>query len=164
MYSTRHLLCIKTPLKHMGFWCTINDAYCILCFTCLCATCIVWNVCTCTRVQFLVRCLFGDRVVCWCIAITDSNLSALVIHYMYVYMYRVYGLDNSGGIGVLAQMKCMAELVWEKQHWRPNVTIVIMRSRQVSFVCFSVDSAPLVVISFCRFIPHPQFIWIQTHM
>ena len=28
IYSTRHLLCIKTPLKHMGFWCTINDAYC----------------------------------------------------------------------------------------------------------------------------------------
>ena len=32
MYSTRHLLCIKTPLKHMGFWCTINDAYCICSF------------------------------------------------------------------------------------------------------------------------------------
>ena len=27
-YSTRHLLCTKTPLKHMVFWCTINDAYC----------------------------------------------------------------------------------------------------------------------------------------
>ena len=30
MYSTRHLLCSKTPLKHMGFWCTINDVYCII--------------------------------------------------------------------------------------------------------------------------------------
>ena len=27
-YSTRHLLCIKTPLKHMQFWCTIKDEYC----------------------------------------------------------------------------------------------------------------------------------------
>ena len=24
-----YLLCIKTPLKHVGFLCTINDAYCI---------------------------------------------------------------------------------------------------------------------------------------
>ena len=75
---------------------------------------------------------------------------------LYVYMYRVYGLDNSGGIGVLAQMKCMAELVWEKRHWRPNATIVIMRSRQVSFVCCSVDSAPLVVILFLSFYPPPS--------
>ena len=29
MYSTRHLLCIKPPLKHKQFWCTINDEYCI---------------------------------------------------------------------------------------------------------------------------------------
>ena len=29
MYSTRHLLCIKTPLEHMQFWCSINDEYCI---------------------------------------------------------------------------------------------------------------------------------------
>ena len=30
LYSTRHLLCITIPLKHMQIWCTINDAYCIL--------------------------------------------------------------------------------------------------------------------------------------
>ena len=28
-YSARHLLCIKTPLTHVQYWCTINDEYCI---------------------------------------------------------------------------------------------------------------------------------------
>ena len=27
-YNTRHLLCIKLPLKHEQFWCTIYDQYC----------------------------------------------------------------------------------------------------------------------------------------